>query len=63
MHVYFFFNTVPPEQAGVPGGGLWILYGGPRPLTEYTVGDRPAHATQMCALIAIEDHSVRLNTI
>ena len=63
MHVYFFFNTVPPEQAGVPGGGLWILYGGPRPFAEYTVGDRPAHATQKCALIANEDHSVRLNTI
>jgi serine/threonine protein kinase len=29
IHVHFFFNTVPPDQAGVPGKGPWILYGGP----------------------------------
>jgi serine/threonine-protein kinase len=57
-HVHFFFNTVPPDQAGLPGGGPWILYGGPRPFTQYTVNDRPAGATQMCALVANEDHSV-----
>lgn len=62
MHVHFFFNTVPPEQAGVPGSGPWILYGGPRPFTQYTVHDRPAEATQMCALVANADHSVQLNT-
>ena len=62
MHVHFFFNTVPPEQAGVPGSGPWILYGGPRPFTQYTVGDRPAQATQMCALVANADHSIQLNT-
>lgn len=62
MHVHFFFNTVPPEQAGVPGSGPWILYGGPRPFTQYTVQDRPAQATQMCALVANADHSVQLNT-
>jgi quercetin dioxygenase-like cupin family protein len=62
MHVHFFFNTVPPEQAGVPGSGPWILYGGPRPFTQYTVYDRPAQATQMCALVANSDHSVQLNT-
>jgi len=58
MHVHFFFNTVPPEQAGVPGNGPWFLYGGPRPFTGYTTADRPAGATQMCALVANADHSV-----
>ncbi|MCB9418849.1 MAG: serine/threonine protein kinase [Ardenticatenaceae bacterium] len=62
MHVHFFFNTVTPENAGVPGNGPWKLYGGPSPFTEWTVADRPANATQMCALVANPDHSVQLNT-
>jgi serine/threonine-protein kinase len=59
VHVHFFFNTVPPEQAGNPGKGLWILYGGPRPFTKYKTSDRPANASQMCALVANPDHSVQ----
>jgi hypothetical protein len=62
MHVHFFFDTVPPEQAGVPGSGPWILYGGPRPFTGYRVSDRPSAASQMCALVANADHSVHLNS-
>lgn len=62
QHVHFFFNTVPPEQAGVPGDGPWILYGGPRPFKEYRLSDRPHGATQMCILVANPDHSVQLNT-
>jgi serine/threonine-protein kinase len=58
MHVHFFFDTVPPDQAGVPGSGPWILYGGPRPFTGYETGDKPASAIQMCALVANADHSV-----
>jgi hypothetical protein len=58
MHVHFFFNTVPPEQAGSPGRGPWVLYGGPRPFTGYRESDRPAQATQMCALVANANHSV-----
>ena len=58
QHVHFFFNTVPPEQAGMPGSGPWIVYGGPRPFTKYRVSDRPANATQMCALVANPNHSV-----
>ncbi|HEX9839569.1 MAG TPA: protein kinase [Anaerolineales bacterium] len=58
MHVHFFFNSVPPEQAGSPGNGPWILYGGPRPFTGYRESDRPAQATQMCALVANNNHSV-----
>lgn len=58
MHVHFFFDTVPPEQAGSPGSGPWYLYGGPRPFTGYGESDRPAQATQMCALVANSNHSV-----
>ncbi|HSM56066.1 MAG TPA: protein kinase [Candidatus Sulfomarinibacteraceae bacterium] len=61
-HVHFFFDTVPPDQAGVPGSGPWILYGGPRPFRGYTVADRPAAAEQMCILVANADHSVEANS-
>lgn len=62
MHIHFFFNTVPPEQAGSPGSGPWILYGGPRPFTQYSVGDKPSGATQMCALVANANHSIILES-
>ncbi len=62
QHVHFFFNTVAPEQAGVPGAGPWILYGGGSPFTQYTTADRPGNATQMCVLVANPNHSVQLNT-
>jgi serine/threonine protein kinase len=62
MHIHFFFNTVPPEQAGLPGGGPWYVWGGPRPFNGYTTGDRPGSASQMCALVANADHSIVLNT-
>jgi serine/threonine protein kinase len=58
QHIHFFFDTVSPEQAGVPGGGPWVLYGGPRPFTGYRVNERPPGANQMCALVANSDHSV-----
>ncbi|MCB0007391.1 MAG: serine/threonine protein kinase [Anaerolineales bacterium] len=58
MHIHFFFNTVSPDQAGVPGSGPWYLWGGPRPFNGYTTADRPGAATQMCALVANPDHSV-----
>ncbi len=62
QHVHFFFNTVPPEQAGQPGAGPWYVYGGPRPFTGYTLSDRPYDATQMCILVANPDHTVQLNS-
>jgi len=62
QHVHFFFNTVLPENAGSPGSGPWILYGGPRPFTGYKESDRPAAATQMCALVANNNHSVQPNS-
>jgi uncharacterized repeat protein (TIGR01451 family) len=57
-HVHFFFDTVPPEQAGVPGTGPWYVYGGGSPFTGYGLADRPAGATRLCVLVANHDHSV-----
>jgi len=62
MHLHFFFNTVSPENAGSPGSGPWILYGGPRPFTGYRVSDRPSAATQMCILVANSNHTVQPNS-
>jgi serine/threonine protein kinase len=65
LHVHMFFNTVPPEQAGSPGSGPWKLtYGayGPSPFTQYGPSQRPANATQMCALVANPNHSIQLNS-
>jgi hypothetical protein len=58
MHVHFFFDTVKPADAGVPGKGPWKLYATPNPFTQYKVTDRPAGANQMCILVANPDHSV-----
>jgi hypothetical protein len=65
LHVHMFFDTVPPEQAGSPGVGPWKLtwgsYGDP-PFTQYGIANRPADATQMCALVANPNHSVQLDS-
>ena len=58
-NIHFFFNTVPPDQAGVPGKGPWAFFGGPRPFKGYAVANRPQGATQMCALVANADHTVQ----
>ena len=58
MHIHFFYDTVTEENAGSPGSGPWILYGGPRPFQDYTVGSRPAQANQMCALVANQNHTI-----
>ncbi len=62
VHVHFFFDTVPPEQAGVPGNGPWFLYGGDSPFTGYGTGDRPSGAERMCVLVANPDHSVQADS-
>jgi hypothetical protein len=58
VHIHFFFNTVSPDQVGLGGSGDRLMYGGPSPFTGYTVSDRPAQATQMCATVVNPDHSV-----
>ncbi|PKO06275.1 MAG: hypothetical protein CVU41_07525 [Chloroflexi bacterium HGW-Chloroflexi-3] len=62
QHIHFFFDTVKPENAGMPGTGPWILYGGPRPFTGYSVYQKPRDATQMCALVANANHSIILES-
>ncbi len=57
-HVHFFFNTTPPDQAGNPGTGPWYVWGGPRPFPRFLQNMRPANATQICILVANEDHTV-----
>jgi serine/threonine protein kinase len=65
LHVHMFFNTVPPERAGSPASGPWELtwgvYGDP-PFTKYGPANRPANATQMCALVANRNHAIILGT-
>jgi hypothetical protein len=62
-HIHFFFDTIPPEQAGTPADPRnWILYAGPVPFDLYKVSDRPNGASQMCVLVARPDHSVVQNT-
>jgi hypothetical protein len=62
QHVHFFFDTVPPTQAGVPGTGPWFNYGGASPFTLWGVANRPFGATRICILVANSDHSVIQNT-
>jgi hypothetical protein len=58
MHVHFFFNNVAPEEAGVPGAGPWMMYGGVHPFRGYSVSQRPEGVSQMCALVANPNHTV-----
>lgn len=68
QHLHFFFDSVPPQQAGAPGSGPWQIYpaaNGQRavnPFTLLTVAQRPAGATQMCILVANANHSVNQGT-
>ena len=62
-HVHFFFDTIPPTQAGMPAPSKnWYVYAGPIPFQGYKVTDRPAAATKMCILFANPDHSVVQST-
>jgi hypothetical protein len=57
-HVHFFFNTGPPENAGVPGPGPWYVYYGPHPFQGWGPADRLSGATQRCILVADPDHRI-----
>ncbi|MGH8929368.1 MAG: Hsp70 family protein [Egibacteraceae bacterium] len=59
FHVHFFFDTVPPDQAGRAGQGPWWEHGAGRPFTGFGVPDRPPGASQLCVLVANPDHTVR----
>ena len=58
-HLHFFFDTVPPEQAGEPGKGPWTDYGGPSPFVQIKQSERPENADKLCVLVANADHTVQ----
>lgn len=70
VHAHFYWNTTAPGDAGPPGAGPWLIYGGPSPLViaDYTPGgvmsivNKPADATEMCVVIVNSDHTVRPDT-
>ena len=57
-HVHFFFDTVKPEDLGKGGGPANFSHGGGSPYTGYTTADRPAGATQLCAIVANPDNTL-----
>lgn len=62
-HVHFFFDTIPPAEAGRPANdNNWILYDVPVPFESYGVDDKPSGATKMCILVANSAHEVSLGT-
>ena len=61
-HVHFFFDAVPPEQAGNPGKGPWYLWGGPRPFNKFKLAERPDTSGMMCALVANPNHSIQMDS-
>lgn len=63
FHVHFFYDTVPVENAGVPGRGPWIVWD-LDPDGRFLLHDVPAvqrdqipsRATQLCAVVGTHDH-------
>ena len=62
-HVHFYWNDIDESQAGVgPDEAEWFVWGGPRPFNGYTVDERPSGATQICAVVANPDHTIKPGT-
>ncbi len=62
-HIHFFFDTVPPTQAGAPANPAnWRIYGSSAPFSDYNIKDRPSGANALCAIVANADHTVIPNT-
>jgi hypothetical protein len=63
-HLHFFFDTVPVEQAGVPGSGPWTVWDlDPDGNKVFRSSDLqpagiPAEASQLCVVVAKHDHSL-----
>ncbi|MEZ5215666.1 MAG: Hsp70 family protein [Ilumatobacteraceae bacterium] len=71
-HVHFFYDTVPIEQAGMPGAGPWVVWdrasgNGELVFDGYAVAnqatDGGADATELCVAVANSDHSVQPDTL
>ncbi len=72
LHVHFFYDTTPIDQAGVPGTGKWVVWdrakgGGELVMNAMNVVNAPEMngmgATAICAAIANHDHSIRKDTV
>jgi serine/threonine-protein kinase len=61
-HLHFYFNVFAPEDVGIGGQGERRVYGGPSPYRGFVTDDRPAGASEMCAVVANPDHSVVANS-
>jgi actin-like ATPase involved in cell morphogenesis len=62
-HVHFYFDTVPPAQAGVPADpSNWVAWGleegGGDYVYSFPVSDIPPEASQLCASVANVDHAL-----
>ena len=62
LHVHFYFNTVPQEEAGPPSQGPYYIWGGPRPFNGVRQVERPELASQLCVRVVNPDHSVHLDS-
>ncbi len=62
QHIHFFYNTVSEENAGNPGSGPWVIYGGPPPFRDLRVINKPQGATQVCVRVANSNHSILLGS-
>jgi hypothetical protein len=60
-HVHFFYDTVQPEDVGKPGVPSKYYYGQP-PFARYSIAERPAGATKLCALVASPDDTMILGS-
>jgi hypothetical protein len=64
LHGHFFWDTEERStvgQNGVPETGQWRAYGQLAPLNDplfFSVAQRPAEATSICALVATHDHNI-----
>lgn len=61
-HMHFYFNNIPPTEAGQPGSGPWWLNSSTGPFGSIKRSERPDGATQLCVLVANNDHTVQQGT-
>jgi hypothetical protein len=61
-HIHFYFNTFTVDQIGIGGDANRRAWGAPSPFIGYATTDRPDAATQLCAIVANPDHSVRVGS-
>lgn len=57
FHIHFFYDTVTPENSGIPGDGPWEVHQATDPFEAFVVNERPAAATAICVIVANPDHT------